>query len=93
MYLVPLRGVLYEYNQHQLTSSRLAECSEDNQKMYFIMRGLLERTESLKVAIEDALVTHKPRTYRNMSARSGVEFGTSPRSSSDGQPLDDGAAE
>jgi hypothetical protein len=46
--------------------------------MYSTMRGLLESTESLKLAIKDALASHKPKTYRSMSAKSGAEFGTSP---------------
>jgi len=41
----------------------------------------------LKCAIEEALETHKPRTYRSMSAKSGADFETSPQSSSDGNAL------
>lgn len=52
--------------------------------MYAVMRGLLERTESLKMVIEEALATHKPRTDRSMSAKSSAGFETSPQSSSDG---------
>jgi hypothetical protein len=62
----------------------LADCTEENQKMYTTMRGLLERTETLKLAIEEALTAHKPRTYRSMSAKSGADFEASPQSSSDG---------
>jgi hypothetical protein len=58
---------MVEELRHQLT-----QCAQNNQTMYLTMQNLLEKTESLKAAIEGALASQRSMIFEQQQKEKGM---------------------